>query len=272
MANLKFLSVMVVALSVQACSHSAPPPNAFSAEVEHGGTLKTTAFPLNRPGPNPGLKGRTIAVDSIEDLQLAKGEVVLTFDDGPVRHNTRSILDTLARHDVKATFFMVGQMANAYPALVREVASAGHTIGSHTQNHLNLARINTNDARQDIEAGKASLERALIPLDRSVAPFFRFPYLADTPKLRDSLARQGIVVIDPTIDSKDYWVSTPDQIKNRIMKALRKRGSGIILLHDIHKRTARMLPALLATLDREGYSIVHFVPGPDAATKVAPSF
>lgn len=266
MAYLRHFSICLMVLALQACARSEPPPTAFAAQAA---PLATQEFPFRERG----LAGRTITVDSIDDLKLAKGEVVLTFDDGPIRRHTRSILKSLGKHDVKATFFMVGQMADAYPTLVREVANQGHTIGSHTQNHLNLARINTNDARQQIASGRVSLDKALIPLNRKPAPFFRFPYLADTPKLRDSLARQGIVVIDPTIDSKDYWVSKPSQIRNRIMKALRKRGSGIVLLHDIHARTAQMLPGLLETLDREGYRVVHLVPGPkEPAARSTPSF
>lgn len=263
MFNFWKVTGLVTALALQACTHNQPAPTAFTSPEHQAAEPLQAQFPLNKPG----LTGRTITVSSIDDLKLSKGEVVLTFDDGPIRPHTRNILKTLARHDVKATFFMVGQMANSYPAIVREVAVAGHTIGSHTQNHLNLARINTNDARQQIKAGQASLDRALVPLDRKTAPFFRFPYLADTPKLRDSLARQGITVIDPTIDSKDYWVSTPDQIRDRIMRALRKRGSGIILLHDIHRRTARMLPSLLMAMEREGYRVVHLVPRPPAPTE-----
>ena len=68
-----------------------------------------------------------------ETLPLNDHEVVLTFDDGPVPRYTNPVLETLASECVKATFFMVGQMARAYPAMVRRVYDEGHTVANHTQ-------------------------------------------------------------------------------------------------------------------------------------------
>src|SRR2546423_2599475 len=70
-----------------------------------------------------------------ETLPLNDHEVVLTFDDGPVPRYTNPVLETLASECVKATFFMVGQMARAYPWMVRRVYDEGHTVANHTQNH-----------------------------------------------------------------------------------------------------------------------------------------
>src|SRR5438067_2067254 len=70
-----------------------------------------------------------------ETLPLDDHEVVLTFDDGPLPRYTSRVLETLASECVKATFFMVGQMARAYPSMVRRVYDEGHTVANHTQNH-----------------------------------------------------------------------------------------------------------------------------------------
>ena len=70
-----------------------------------------------------------------ETLPLKDHEVVLTFDDGPLPPYTNRMLDMLAEQCVKATFFMVGRMARAYPRLVRRIHAEGHTIGTHSQNH-----------------------------------------------------------------------------------------------------------------------------------------
>jgi len=207
-----------------------------------------------------GLAGRTIRVGSIADLKLAPKEVVLTFDDGPVPGKTRAILDTLDRSGVKATFLMVGQMAQAHPALVREVAARGHSIGSHTQSHANLAAIGFERATQEIDNGRRSVAAALVPGGVRPAPFFRFPYLSDTAALRRHLAMQGIVVVDPTVDSKDYFVSTPEQVRQRTMAALEARGSGIVLFHDLHQRTVAMLPSFMDDLRARGFKVVHLAP------------
>src|SRR6185503_813837 len=91
-------------------------------------------------------------------LPLEDHEVVLTFDDGPLPHNSNQILDILASQCVKATFFTIGRMAQAYPEGVRKLRDAGHTIGTHTQNHpLSMNRMPIERARQEIDDGIASV-------------------------------------------------------------------------------------------------------------------
>lgn len=206
-----------------------------------------------------GLAGRTIRVSRISDIRLAPGEVVLTFDDGPSPGRTERVLDTLDQFGVKATFLMVGQMARAWPATARKVAERGHTVGSHTQTHRNLAAIGHAAAVAEIEAGRRSVAAALGPL--RPAPFFRFPYLASTEALRRDLAAQGIVVIDVDIDSKDYFQVGAEAVRAQTMTRVVSHGSGVILLHDIHARTAAMLPGLLADLKARGFRVVHLAPG-----------
>lgn len=212
------------------------------------------------PGPRTGLAGRTLRVASIADIRLARNEVVLTFDDGPVPGRTDAILAALDRHKVKATFLMVGRMARNHPALVRKVAARGHAIGSHTHNHPNLRSMGFDRALAEIAQGRQSVAAALIPTGVKAAPFFRFPYLADTPALRRHLASKGVVVFDVDIDSKDYFVSSPDQVRARTLAAVKARGSGMILLHDLHQRTATMLPKLLDDLHAAGFKVVDLQP------------
>src|SRR5262249_43906931 len=76
-----------------------------------------------------------------QTLPLKDHEVVLTFDDGPLPPYTDIILDTLATQCVKATYFLVGQMARAYPSVVRRVYNEGHTIGTHSEHHPNFQRL-----------------------------------------------------------------------------------------------------------------------------------
>ena len=271
MRLLALLAFSLLALPISACSNTAKPPPetppmAFAPEPPvlrfgEGG------IPIRPPGS--GLAGRTITVSRVSDIALAPGEVVLTFDDGPVPGKTESVLAALDAHRVKATFFMVGQMARSYPALVRKVAGRGHTVGTHTQNHANLRGLGQTAAIAEIDAGIRSVEAALVPSTGRAAPFFRFPYLADTAALRSHLASQGIVPIGTDIDSKDYFQSTPDQVRQRTMERLAKRGSGIILFHDIHQRTVSMLPALLADLRDGGYKVVRLVPGRRGGAVVA---
>lgn len=207
------------------------------------------------PRINSGLTGRTILVSNIQDIALANKEVVLTFDDGPVPGKTEKILDALRDYNVKATFLMVGSMAQSYPKIAQKVVADGHSIGSHTFNHPNLRQMSLAQAMSEIYRGEAAVRKAT----NTEVGFFRFPYLADTASLRSSLSQQGRVVMDVQVDSKDYFKDTPHTVAQRTMNALRARGSGIILFHDIHNRTVAMLPLLLKQLKAEGYSVVQLV-------------
>src|SRR5205823_12438017 len=112
-----------------------------------------------------------------ETLPLGDKEVVLTFDDGPLPPYTDRVLEALAAECVKATFFMVGRQANAYPATVRRVYNEGHTIASHSQNHpLVFTKLTLLRAEQEIDQGIHSVTAALGD-QRALSPFFRFPVL-----------------------------------------------------------------------------------------------
>ena len=189
---------------------------------------------------------------------LQPKEVVLTFDDGPQKYSTEAVLKALNDECVKATFFSIGKMALGYPEIIREVANAGHTVGTHTWSHKALARAKTfDDAKDEIERGFSAVHRAV---GGPIAPFFRYPTLVDTPETVAYLGKRNIAIFSCDIDSIDYKLQTADHLVKSIMQKLDKNGKGILLMHDIHKRTAEALPMLLAELKAKGYKIVHMTP------------
>ncbi|MFD0916212.1 polysaccharide deacetylase family protein [Pseudahrensia aquimaris] len=203
-------------------------------------------------------------------LGLRAKEVILTFDDGPRKGTTQSILDTLQDECVKATFFAVGNMARGNPKLTKRIVAHGHTLAHHTQGHERLPKYSISQARQHIETGMADVEKAAYGVYDGAprVPFFRYPYLARNKATDRIVARKGLIAFDANIDSLDWKRVGPDEVHNRIMRILRREGKGIILMHDIQHRTAKMLPRLLRTLKDEGYKVVHMV-GPDTVP-VAP--
>lgn len=221
-------------------------------QVEKTGIPPFSSFDREKPGRAGPLAGRTLRVSSISEIQLRDKEVILTFDDGPVPGKTDRVLATLRQYGVKATFFMVGQMAQTYPAIAARVVSQGHSIGGHTFNHANLAQVGTTRALTDITTGNTAVARAT---GRQVG-FFRFPYLADTASLRREVTGRGMVILDVDIDSKDYFKLSPATLAANTMAKVRARRKGIILMHDIHGRTASMLPQLLSELKAGGYKVV----------------
>jgi len=243
-----------------------PPPQLAPAESVHEvAALSAYVAPeksrkLLARYRHTALTGRTLHVASQGDIQLRKGEVVLTFDDGPSPKLTNTILDALDAYHVKATFLVVGQMADAHPKTVQQVALRGHTIGTHTHDHADLAHETHNGAMGKIRAGYRAVARALAPIEAEPSPFFRFPYLSETRLLRASLADDHMVVLGVDVDSSDYLKSTPEQVLNRTLARLDARGGGIILFHDIQARTAAMLPDFLEALEARHYEVVHLTP------------
>src|SRR5439155_18869665 len=123
-----------------------------------------------------------------ETLPLRDHEVVLTFDDGPLPHNSDRILEILASQCVKATFFTVGRMARSFPEGVRKLRDAGHSIGSHTQNHpLGFDKFPIERAKPEIDDAIAAVTAALGE-GGGLAPFFRMPGLRRSGPVEDYLA------------------------------------------------------------------------------------
>jgi peptidoglycan/xylan/chitin deacetylase (PgdA/CDA1 family) len=196
-----------------------------------------------------------------QTLPLKDHEVVITFDDGPLPPYTNIILDVLASHCVKATYFLVGQMAHAYPAVVRRIYNEGHTIGTHSQHHPHFERLSMRLVEREIDGGINSVTAALGDA-KALSPFFRIPYLGRTNAIERFLERKQLVTWSADVDTNDWWRgSSPGAIVKRTMRRLNAEGHGIILMHDIHRATAMALPILLKQLKANGYNVVQVVGG-----------
>jgi len=281
------VSLLVLNAVLAGC---AKPPNdkslmAYSSNavsVETTGSIFRASQPITQqPMPerifsSSHLGGRTLAVGSTNDIILRPREVVLSFDDGPRAGKTDEILATLDSFGVKATFLMLGSAAKSNPLLAQQVALRGHTVGSHTYNHVDLGSLDRQEALDEIAKGERAVSQALAGAGQRLSPFFRFPYLSQTGFLRTNLMQGSTVVLDVDIDSKDYYKDSAATVAQRTLERLEQRGSGIILFHDIHQRTVVMLPDFLAELEVRGYSVVRLVPkdtgvfGRDVITADAP--
>ena len=198
-------------------------------------------------------------------LPLEPKEVVLTFDDGPWPGTTDAVLAALRHECVKATFFMLGRSAAAHPALVRKVVAEGHTVGHHSYRHPLLNRMSLNRAEAEIDRGIAAVDQAAYgagsPTSNSApkTPFFRFPGFASSPALLGLMAKRQIVVFGADLWASDWNRMRPDRERALVLERLAKSHGGIVLFHDTQAQTARMLPALLRDLKRQGYRVVHVV-------------
>jgi peptidoglycan/xylan/chitin deacetylase (PgdA/CDA1 family) len=200
---------------------------------------------------------------------LREGEVVLTFDDGPWPKNTPAVLAALAAHCTKAIFFPIGLHATYEPGILKQVAAAGHAVGSHTWCHQDLSktkgRCNVNgkvqtveyDPKDEIEMGISAVHWAV---GGPTAPYFRFPALRQPPELIEYLAKRNIAMFSTDMDSFDFKMRKPEQVRQSVMDKLKKHGKGIVLMHDFQHATAEAAMDLLNDLKAGGYKVVFMQP------------
>jgi peptidoglycan/xylan/chitin deacetylase (PgdA/CDA1 family) len=240
---------------------SAAPPSSPQAPAEicpgHPDAIGTSRVLAIDPAQLP----RVGQMQYPDSLPLNDKEVVLTFDDGPILPHTNQILDILAAQCVKVTYFLVGEMARAFPATVRRIYEEGHTIGTHSEDHpTRFGELPVEKMRHEIDWGISDVAAALGDV-RYMAPFFRIPGLARSDLVESELAARGLSVFssDTVADDWHRRIGAKGVIA-AAMKRLEARGKGILLLHDIHPRTVNALPGLLKELKDKGFHIVHIVP------------
>jgi len=188
------------------------------------------------------------------DVLLREKVIALTFDDGPSPDITPSVLKTLARYKAKATFFVMGQWVQEYPALARQTAEAGHAIESHSFSHP-TEDISLPHATRELERAASMIEQICGSRPR----LFRPPYGALHWNMSKVAARQGYCVVKWTLCGSDgAKENAADIVRNVTTTA---RPGDIVLLHDghDHEETTRALPEIMRRLSAQGY---HFVTVP----------
>ncbi len=201
-------------------------------------------------------------------LPLEPKEVVLTFDDGPMQGRTERVLTALDKECTKASFFIVGQMAKAYPETLRKTAAAGHTIAYHTMTHpLNMVKWPLDKAQSNVRDGWQTVDQILYGRagDAPATPFFRYPGLFNSRALNEWFngLDMGVYAIDAAGNDwlKGYLTITDGpNVMNRALAELEARQGGILLLHDIKDSSSSIVGPLLREMKKRGFKIVHIVP------------
>jgi peptidoglycan/xylan/chitin deacetylase (PgdA/CDA1 family) len=164
--------------------------------------------------------------------QPRPGELALTFDDGPNPAFTPQLADILASHGVRATFFMLGSRAQAEPALVRQIASAGHLIGNHSWNHPNLALASSSRIEEELSRTSQAIEQ----ITGARVRFFRPPFGARRPAVLRIAKQLGLTPVLWNAMTSDWEDPSADAITSRLIHTIDKLASrGLaanIVLHD----------------------------------------
>jgi peptidoglycan/xylan/chitin deacetylase (PgdA/CDA1 family) len=212
--------------------------------------------------PKSSLLGPNIT--RLPEAAVRRGEVALTFDDGPHPEITPRVLDLLARFGATASFFCIGSRADRYPALTREIRERGHSIENHTHTHpLGFALRPLSLIAREIDDAGSALRRAAGAAPR----FFRAPAGIRSPLLDPALAIRGLRYVSWSRRSFDWVDSKQDRVLRRLLRGL--RAGDILVLHDgSPARTddggaviLAVLPALLCALRDRGFRAVSL---PDA--------
>jgi peptidoglycan/xylan/chitin deacetylase (PgdA/CDA1 family) len=185
-----------------------------------GGALYASVWPTSR------IFGRALIAGNDPD------EVALTFDDGPNDAATPALLEVLARHEVRATFFTIGGFARQRPELLREVVAAGHLVGNHTMTHPKLSIEPGARVRQELADCSAVLE----DITGKPVRFFRPPFGARRPMVLRTARELGMTPVLWNVTGYDWNPIGPDRILGTLDAGIarnRRRGRGSnLLLHD----------------------------------------
>jgi peptidoglycan/xylan/chitin deacetylase (PgdA/CDA1 family) len=209
-------------------------------------------------------------------LPLADHALALTFDDGPSLENTPAVLAILRKHCLKAAFFLVGAEIRQAPALAREIAAEGHTLGAHSQTHPeDIASLPLAEGLVEIDDGIDTLAAAMAgapPQDLArQAHFFRFPRLIESPLLLDHLKAIGYASVSVDLTADDWTDITGPEIRTRALERIEARKRGVLLLHDWSTEMVSILDDLITTLEARGYHFVQLVEAPrGGATSAEP--
>jgi len=185
-------------------------------------------------------------VPLVTHLPHAAGAVALTFDDGPHPDTTPRLLDILATHDAKATFFLVGERATRYPHLARRIANEGHTVGVHGLRHETLVLKSGPQLRRELREAARRIEDATgqaLPAPRLLRP----PYGFKTATLCRVAAQEGFQIVAWNVDPRDYDDPPPAALVARVLKRL--APGAIILLHERPRRPETLETAVPLLLD-----------------------
>jgi peptidoglycan/xylan/chitin deacetylase (PgdA/CDA1 family) len=204
----------------------------------HDATHEERAVP-----DEPGITFNSVHVDG--------PYIAMTFDDGPSATLTPKLLDLLAAHHIKATFFVIGENVAEHPEIVARAAQGGHEIGNHSWSHPNFGKMSDENVRRQLWRTDDAIKNATGKRPTLLRP----PYGSITAREKRWIHDEfGYQIILWDVDPNDWKQPGPAVVRNRILQET--RPGSIVLSHDIHSGTIQAMPSTLDALEAKGFKFV----------------
>ena len=206
--------------------------------AKRGAARETRATP-----EKPGITFNSVHVDG--------PYIAMTFDDGPSATLTPKLLDLLAAHHIKATFFVIGENVAEHPEIVARAAREGHEIGNHSWSHPNFGKMSDESVRRQLQQTDDAIKNATGKRPTLLRP----PYGSITAREKRWIHDEfgyGIILWD--VDPNDWKRPGPAVVRNRILKET--QPGSIVLSHDIHPGTIEAMPSTFDELEAKGFKFV----------------
>lgn len=245
--------MLLVLLSIGSAASLYSKANAKDSRVSsrdiHMSASKDSAAKPETSSRNHKVKNRQLPIYCV---QSQKPMVALSFDAAWGNEDTRQIMDILSKYNVKATFFMTGGWVEKYPDDVKYIASQGHDLGNHSENHKNMSQLEKDEILSEIQSVHSKV-KTLTGIDMQL---FRPPYGDFDNDVITSVLDTGYYPIQWDVDSLDWKDYGTDSIIKTVLENEHLGNGSIILMHNGAKYTPKALETIITGLQQKGFELI----------------
>ena len=199
-------------------------------------------------GKQAGAQSRKVPVYCVETVEK---RIALSFDVATGTQDLQELMDIMEKHQVHATFFVVGSWVRRWPQELAEIAERGHELASHADHHVDMTTIGRQECVQEITA----LDEEVRRLTGYSMSLFRAPYGAYNNQVIEAAESCGYLTVQWSVDSLDWKEYGAQDMLKRVLEHKNLKPGAILLFHNNTKYTAQALDGILVGLEEMGYSI-----------------